>query len=79
MPDPTRLFTLTMRNAADGADYVVAHYEPGALSWGSSQKASLLCEVRREGQHTDRANRLCCAGVAVVATNQHTHKESRVY
>jgi hypothetical protein len=53
VPDNTRPFTLTIHNAADGREYVVAHYEPNALSWNSSQKAALLCEVR-EAAHTAR-------------------------
>jgi hypothetical protein len=45
VPDASQPFTLTLRNGADGQDYVVAHYEPRALAWRSASKAALLCEV----------------------------------
>jgi hypothetical protein len=45
VPDASQPFTLTLRNPADGQDYVVAHYEPHALAWRSASKAALLCEV----------------------------------
>jgi hypothetical protein len=46
VPDAHQPFTLTMRNPADGLDYVVAHYEPKALGVDKANSAALLAQVR---------------------------------
>jgi hypothetical protein len=56
VPDSTQPFTITMRNTADGQDYVVAHYEPHALTWRSAQKAALLCEVYHSNVQITRSS-----------------------
>ena len=45
VPDATQPFTITQHNPADGQDYVVAHYEPRALAFDTTDRAALLCEV----------------------------------
>lgn len=56
VPDATQAFTLTLRNAADGRDYVVAHYEPDALAWGRDKKAAVLCEIYHSGSPMSRTS-----------------------
>jgi hypothetical protein len=55
VPDPTRPFTITLPNAADGLDYVLAHYEPRGVAWGISDKAAVLCEAYASMPLIDRA------------------------
>jgi hypothetical protein len=58
VPNPSRPFTITMRNGKDGKEYIVAHYEPDALmKYGANEKAAMLCQVyhgRQRGKRTGR-------------------------
>jgi hypothetical protein len=56
VPDSTQPFTLILRNAVDGQDYVVGHYEPNALAWGCAKKAAVLFELYHKGVRMSRSS-----------------------
>jgi hypothetical protein len=58
VPDPSRPFTITVRNGKDGKEYVVAHYEPDALKYGANEKAAMLCQIYHGRQRGKRMGRI---------------------